>query len=133
MLSSSPNSLLVFYEILFELALADGILHPKEEELLKKIPKIFNFEHKVYLSLYEKYVDNNKSFHKVLGVKENSSSSEIRKAYLKKRKEFHPDTLIGKGLPEEFVEKAKERFIEIQEAYEAGMKNLEELEKRYQK
>ena len=34
-LSSSPNSLLVFYEILFELALADGILHPKEEELLK--------------------------------------------------------------------------------------------------
>ena len=30
-LSSSPNSLLVFYEILFELALADGILHPKEE------------------------------------------------------------------------------------------------------
>ena len=35
-LSSSQNSLLVFYEILFELALADGILHPKEDELLKK-------------------------------------------------------------------------------------------------
>ena len=44
----------------------------------------------------------------------------------KKRKEFHPDTLIGKGLPEEFIEKAKEKFIEIQEAYE-------ELEKRHQK
>ena len=125
-LSSSPNSLLVFYEILFELALADGILHPKEEELLKKIPRIFNFEHNVYRSLYEKYVDRNRNFYKVLGVKENSSFSEIKKNYLKKRKEFHPDTLIGKGLPKEFIQKAKEKFIEIQEAYE-------ELEKIHQK
>ena len=67
-LSSSPNSLLVFYEILFELALADGILHPKEEELLKKIPRIFNLEHNVYRSLYEKYVDRNRNFYKVFFI-----------------------------------------------------------------
>ena len=125
-LSSSPNSLLVFYEILFELALADGILHPNEDALLKKIPRIFNFDDKVYKSLHEKFVDKIKDYFKTLGVNENTSFSEIKKAYLKKRKEFHPDTLIGKGLPEEFIEKAKEKFIEIQEAYEA-------LEKRYQK
>ena len=125
-LSSSQNSLLVFYEILFELALADGILHPKEDELLKKIPRIFRFDKNVYKSLYEKYVDQNRNYYEVLGLSENSSFSEIKKAYLKKRKEFHPDTLIGKGLPEEFIGKAKEKFIEIQEAYEA-------LEKRFQK
>ena len=44
---------------------------------------------------------------------------EIKKVYRKKRKEFHPDTLVSKGLPEELIEKAKEKFIEIQEAYEA--------------
>ena len=125
-LSSSPNSLLVFYEMLFELALADGILHPNEDALLKKIPRIFNFDDKVYKSLHEKFVDKINDYFKTLGVNENTSFSEIKKAYLKKRKEFHPDTLIGKGLPEEFIEKAKEKFIEIQEAYE-------ELEKRYQK
>ena len=125
-LSSSPNSLLVFYEILFELALADGILHPKEDELLKKIPFIFKFDKSVYDNFYEKYVSQNKSYYKVLGVEENSSFKDIKKSYLKKRKEFHPDTLIGKGLPEEFIEKAKEKFIEIQEAYE-------ELEKIHQK
>ena len=125
-LSSSENSLLVFYEILFELALADGILHPKEDELLKKIPRIFRFDKNVYKSLYEKYVDQNRNYFEVLGLSENSSFKEIKKAYLKKRKEFHPDTLIGKGLPEEFIGKAKEKFIEIQEAYE-------ELEKRFQK
>tara|TARA_B100001027_G_C16251995_1_gene324894 strand:+ start:49 stop:780 length:732 start_codon:yes stop_codon:yes gene_type:complete len=125
-LSSSQNSLLVFYEILFELALADGILHPKEDELLKKIPRIFRFDKNVYKSLYEKYVDQNRNYFEVLGLSEDSSFTEIKKAYLKKRKEFHPDTLIGKGLPEEFIGKAKQKFIEIQEAYE-------ELEKRLQK
>ena len=125
-LSSSPNSLLVFYEMLFELALADGILHPGEDELLKQIPRIFRFDEKVYKSLYEKFVDKTNDYFKTLGVNEKATFNEIKKAYLKKRKEFHPDTLIGKGLPEEFIEKAKEKFIEIQEAYE-------ELEKRYQK
>ena len=125
-LSSSPNSLLVFYEMLFELALADGVLHPNEDELLKQIPKIFKFDENVYKSLYEKFVDKTNDYFKTLGVNENATFNEIKKAYLKKGKEFHPDTLIGKGLPEEFIEKAKEKFIEIQEAYE-------ELEKRHQK
>ena len=125
-LSSSPNSLLVFYEMLFELALADGVLHPNEDELLKQIPRIFRFDENVYKSLYEKFVDKTKDYFKTLGVNEKATFKEIKKAYLKKRKEFHPDTLIGKGLPEEFIEKAKEKFIEIQDAYE-------ELEKRHQK
>jgi len=125
-LSSSPNSLLVFYEMLFELALADGMLHPNEDKLLKQIPRIFHFDEKVYKSFYEKFVERTNDYFKILGVDENTSFSEIKKTYLKKRKEFHPDTLIGKGLPEEFIEKAKEKFIEIQEAYE-------ELEKRHQK
>ena len=66
-----------------------------------------------------------------MGYKENSITNpflyitkQIRKIYLKKRKEFHPDMLISKGLPEEFIEKAKIKFIEIQEAYE-------ELEKKH--
>ena len=54
------------------------------------------------------------------------SFEEIRKVYLKKRREFHPDKLIAKGLPEELIEKAQEKFIEIQEAYE-------ELEKTHKK
>ena len=52
-LSSSPNSLLVFYEILFELALADGILHPKEEELLKKYQE-YLILNTMFIDLYMK-------------------------------------------------------------------------------
>ena len=46
------------------------------------------------------------------------SFKEIKIAYQRKRKEFHPDTLLSKGLPEELLEKAKEKFIEIQSAFE---------------
>jgi DnaJ like chaperone protein len=33
-------------------------------------------------------------------------------------KDFHPDTIVSKGLPEEFTDFATKRFREIQEAYE---------------
>ena len=126
LLKQSPNSLLIFYELLFELAMADGELHPAEEKILKTVPNIFKLPNSLFKELYEKYVSNIKDYYKILGVNRNMSFPEIRKVYLKKRKEFHPDMLISKGLPEELIEKAKSKFIEIQEAYE-------ELEKKQKK
>jgi len=126
LLKQSPNSLLIFYELLFELAMADGELHQAEEKILKKVPSIFNLTENTFKELYEKYVSNITDYYQVLGVNKNMSFLEIRKIYLKKRKEFHPDMLISKGLPEELIEKAKIKFIEIQEAYE-------ELEKKHKK
>ena len=126
LLKQSPNSLLIFYELLFELAMADGELHPAEEKILKKVPNIFKLPNSLFKELYEKYVSNIKDYYQILGVNKNMSFSEIRKVYLKKRKEFHPDMLISKGLPEELIEKAKSKFIEIQEAYE----ELEKMQKK---
>ena len=126
LLKRSPNSLMIFYELLFELAMADGELHPNEEKLLKKVPKIFGFNDGLYNQLFQKYGLKTQNFYEVLGVSKQMNFDEIRKTYLKKRREFHPDKLISKGLPEELIEKAKEKFIEIQEAYE-------ELEKIHKK
>ena len=126
LLKRSPNSLMIFYELLFELAMADGELHPNEEKLLKKVPKIFGFNDGLYNQLFQKYGLKTQNFYEILGVSKQMNFDEIRKMYLKKRREFHPDKLISKGLPEELIEKAKEKFIEIQEAYE-------ELEKIHKK
>ena len=126
LLKRSPNSLMIFYELLFELAMADGELHPNEEKLLKRVPRIFGFNDGLYSQLFQKYGLKTQNFYEVLGVSKQMRFDEIRKIYLKKRREFHPDKLISKGLPEELIEKAKEKFIEIQEAYE-------ELEKIHKK
>lgn len=42
----------------------------------------------------------------------------IRELITELVKEFHPDAIVSKGLPEEFTEFATKRFREIQEAYE---------------
>ena len=47
-----------------------------------------------------------------------STDEEIKRSYKKLVKEFHPDTIIAKGLPDEFIDFATKRFQEIQGAYE---------------
>ena len=53
---------------------------------------------------------NNKDFYKTLSVSKGASQDEIKKAYFKLAKEYHPD--VNKA-PE-----AKEKFATINEAYE---------------
>jgi DnaJ like chaperone protein len=45
--------------------------------------------------------------------------SAVKKAYRKLVSEYHPDKIISKGLPEDFIKFAEEKFREINEAYEA--------------
>ena len=119
LLRNNKNALLVFYELLFELAMADGVLHEKEEALLRDTVHIFDIDPNIFENLKSQSVDSNLSPYSVLGVSEDMEFKEIKRIYRQKRKEFHPDALISKGLPEELIERAKEKFIEIQEAYEA--------------
>jgi len=118
LLAGNKNALVVFYELLFELAMADGILDPTEEGLLRKTPNIFGIDQNLFNQLKERFLDQTTDPYKVLGVQKSMPLKEIKKVYQKKRREFHPDTLISKGLPDELLEKAKEKFIEIQQAYE---------------
>jgi hypothetical protein len=57
-------------------------------------------------------------WHVVLGVKQDASEEEIKHAYRALVKKFHPDNILSKDLPEEFIHFANNRFRVIQEAYE---------------
>lgn len=54
-----------------------------------------------------------------LGLKESATEAEIKRAYRKLISQYHPDRLVSRGLPEEMMEKAKERVREINVAYDA--------------
>jgi DnaJ like chaperone protein len=118
LLKDNKNALVVFYELLFELAVADGVLDSSEEDLLRKTPTIFGIDPDLFNQLKERYSGNSQDPYQILGVSNDLPFDEIKKVYRQKRREFHPDTLISKGLPDELLEKAKEKFIEIQQAYE---------------
>lgn len=55
-------------------------------------------------------MDPRKDYYKVLGVSENASQDEIKKAYRKLAKEYHPDKHAGD-------KNAEERFKDISDAY----------------
>ncbi|MDC2962727.1 J domain-containing protein [Prochlorococcus sp. AH-736-K15] len=52
------------------------------------------------------------SYYKILGVNENASNHELRKAFCKLSIELHPDTTLLE------IEVAKSKFQEVLEAYE---------------
>ena len=68
LLSKNKNALVVFYELLFELAMADGILDPAEEVLLRKTPDIFGIDLNLFNKLKDKFSSHSSDPNKVLGV-----------------------------------------------------------------
>ncbi|MGL4738173.1 MAG: TerB family tellurite resistance protein, partial [Cellulosilyticaceae bacterium] len=58
-----------------------------------------------------------KRYTQVLGVSEDAPMAEIKKAYRKLVKEYHPDKLASEHMPDDYVEFANKKIIEINEAY----------------
>jgi len=113
-----PAVLLSFLDVLFRMALADGELHPGEESALKRIKDIFQVSDEQFNNMKATYFDDVDRYYRLLNTTPENSNEEIRANYKKLVKDFHPDTIVSKGLPEEFTEFATKRFTEIQEAYE---------------
>ena len=66
-------------------------------------------------AVYFKELDR---YYKTLNCTPQSPNAEIKSNYKKLVKDFNPDKIISKGLPEEFTDFATKRFREIQEAYD---------------
>lgn len=113
-----PSVLLSFFNLLFQIVAADGAFHPAEEAAMRRIKDIFRISDQQYEDIRAVYFNDMDKYYKVLGCSRESSNQEIRSRYKKLVKDFHPDTIISKGLPEEFIDFATKRFREIQEAYE---------------
>ena len=118
-----PTILLSFMDLLFKLAAADGKLHPAEETQLKRVQNIFMISNQQFESIKSIYFNKADRYYNILDCTNKSTNEEIRASYKRLVKDFHPDTIISKGLPEEFIQFATKRFQEIQEAYEIVRKD----------
>ena len=71
---------------------------------------------------YGGYTENRealiKKYSEVLGVSPDASMPEIKKAYRKLVKEYHPDRLAASGMPEDYINFANEKIRQVNEAYE---------------
>ena len=64
----------------------------------------------------ENQIINENDPYSILGVSNHASTQEILKAFRKKMKEYHPDTVFGRG--EEFLKIAAHKTIQIKKAKE---------------
>lgn len=114
---NQPAILLSFLDLLFKVAAADGKLHDEEESALFRIKNIFRISDSQFADLKSVYFRQDDRYYRTLNCTMQSTDEEIKSSYKKLVKEYHPDMIISKGLPEEFVDVATKKFQEIQEAY----------------
>ena len=105
-------------DLLFHIAKADGDITEAEWAYLAEVATIFGYDEAEFERLSEIYATDNALPHHILGVAKTASLAEIRNAWMALAKEHHPDQLLAKGMPAEFIENATDRLARINRAYE---------------
>ena len=104
---------------LFYIAEADGLTSSKEVEVLRSISQSFHFNETDFQRIFHSRLNNKESDpYKILGVTREDSDNNIRKKWIKLSKEHHPDYLIAKGMPKEFIKEANKELSSINLAYD---------------
>ena len=117
--AGNPGLLEDILDGLFEIAKADGVLHPGEATFLERVADIFGFAPNEFRRIRATHFAPDKADpYVVLGVAYDASEDEIRRTYRRLVRENHPDSLIGRGVPEEFVRLATDKLAVINGAYE---------------
>ena len=138
-----PTLIQFFLEIQIEAAFADGYMTDAEEEVLLRVCRILGFpeerfrllvrmlrgEHNAHRQSWQRGGERARTgvgdggmalddAYSILGVSKEASDAEIKKAYRRLMSQHHPDKLVSRGLPDEMIEKAKEKSQDISRAYE---------------
>ncbi len=125
------NHMLLVYMI--SIALADGSIHPLEEQILKQVAHSLNinphaFERLINQTRAQQHfsgqaagatrADALKDAYQALGVPDDVNDRTLKKAYRRQMSQYHPDKLIAEGMPEDMVKMATVKSQEVQAAYE---------------
>jgi len=129
-----PQMFELVIDMMVRVAIEDNGISSEEETLIIDAVHIFRLDDGVYSRLKSKYTGSSYdgaqsrygtsggfysgTAYSVLGCSSSDSDDKVKKAYRKLVNEYHPDKIAAKGLPEEFQKVAKQKFLEIQNAWD---------------
>lgn len=118
--SGQPNCHMLedILEGLFHIAKADGYIHEQELGFLRRVSQIFEIDGARFEGILARHAGGGSSDpYAVLGLTRDTPFTDVRRQYLKLVVDNHPDRLIARGVPEEFVAIASDRVAAINTAY----------------
>ncbi|ERL98988.1 MAG: TerB family tellurite resistance protein [Paracoccaceae bacterium] len=119
MFGAGHQALVDLLEGLFYIAVADGRYHPNENVFLEEVARIFGVQSRDFVNMRARFVpDENPDPYCVLGVDPTADAETVRQAWRALVREYHPDRMIARGVPEEAMKLAEKRLIQANWAYE---------------
>jgi DnaJ like chaperone protein len=118
MFKDDPKLLEDLLDGLFHIARADGSFHAEEDVYLREVARLFGLDAPAYERIKARNLPEGSSPYAVLGVASSASDAEVKAAYRRLVKEHHPDAMMARGVPEEFLKIATAKVAAINAAYE---------------
>ena len=109
-------SRLQLLHFLFGIAKADGHVAEVEMRQIYTMSGYLGISNKDYESIRAMFYDSTNNAYKVLEIQKTVSDDEVKKAYRRMAKKYHPDRVGHLG--KEHQEGAEEKFRQVQSAYE---------------
>lgn len=127
---AQPAALEDVLDGLFHIAMADGIVTDDELEFLKSVGKIFGFSEREFERIRVAHMGRaSDDPYLILGVDEEISDQDLKRAYRRMAAANHPDRLIARGLPMELLGLANHKMAAINKAYAEIKRFRDELQK----
>jgi len=110
------SSRLQLLHLLFNISLSDSKIHPKEIEIVERISEYMRVTSTDFLSIKNMFVPETDSLYKILEIESTASDEELKTAFRRMAKKYHPDKVSHLG--DDFRKTAGEKFRKVNDAYE---------------
>lgn len=107
---------------LFSIAKADGIIHENELSFLRIVAARFGFDRLRFETIVDRHVERRDDPYRILGISRTASLEEIRAKRRDLMREHHPDRLMARGVPAEFIRIATDKMAAVNAAYDDIMR-----------
>lgn len=114
-------SRLQLMHFLFGIAKADNVVTEAEIRQIYTISGYLGISSKDFESIKSMFYNSKENAYKILEIPKTATVAEVKAAYRKMAKKYHPDKVIHLG--KEHQKGAEEKFRQVQEAYETIQKS----------